>query len=324
MGIKFKTFLLLLALIVPSPYIFSQKKMDAFEIIALRNRAIGHVKEEKYVESLNEFKQLYPYMPSLAGFFLGEQYFYGQGTDINIFEAIKYYTQSGEDGHPISQQKLGVYYDKEKEQNPDLAYYWNRKAAKNPLGVDCHDAGPCMFNLATYYLQGIGTSKNKLLAELWIFLSAILEYGAAEDYLDENYNIDSDWNTDEEELQYNKLVFEQFFILLTPYLSEETIEALSIKSYYYLLKGDLPSFAMVAKKLYDMPDLRKEGKKLIGESLVSYYRGYKNDKYNAEIIENDIQNLGKIDEDLYNIWFYQQFVIAIGKLDEQLAKTNFQ
>lgn len=302
----------------------SQKKMDAYEIIALRNRAMAHVKEKKYVESLKELKQLFPYMPSQAGFLLGEQYFYGQGTEKNVSEAIYYYTKSGEEGHPISQQTLGVYYNKEKELSPDLAYYWNRKASTNPDGVDCHDAGPCMYNLATYYLQGIGTTKNKLLAELWIALSAFMEYAAAEDYLEETYNIDSDWNTEDEELQYNKLVFEHFFTLLIPYLSEETIETLSVKSYYYLLKNDFSSFVKVAKKLYNMPDLAKEGKKLIGEGLVSYYRGYKNDKYNAEIIENDLKNLGKIDEELYNIWFHQQFIIAVGKLDRQMAKSNSQ
>ncbi len=324
MGIKLWLLLFSIILFAPFHSAFPQKKMDAFEIIALRNRAMAHIKEKKYVESLKELKQLFPYMPSQAGFLLGEQYFYGQGTEKNVSEAIKYYTKSGEEGHPISQQTLGVYYDKEKESMPELAYYWNRKASTNPEGVDCHDAGPCMYNLATYYLQGIGTSKNKLLAELWISLSAFLEYAAAEDYLEETYNIDSNWNTEEEELLYNKLVFEHFYTLLAPYLSDETIEGLSVKSYYCLLKSDFTSFVKVAKKLYNMSDLTKEGKKMIGEGLVSYYRGYKNDKYNAEIIENDIKNLGKIDEDLYNIWFNQQFILAVGKLDKRMAKLNSQ
>ena len=322
MGIKFRLLFFSIILFAPLLSAFPQKKMDAFEIIALRNRAMAHIKEKKYVESLKELKQLFPYMPSQAGFLLGEQYFYGQGTERNVSEAIKYYTKSGEEGHPISQQTLGVYYEKERESKPELAYYWNRKASTNPEGIDCHDAGPCMYNLATCYLQGIGTPPNKLLAELWISLSAFMEYAAAEDYLEETYKIDNNWNTEEEELLYNKLIFEHFYTLISPYLSEKTIEELSIKSYYHLLKGDFSSFVKVAKKLYNMPDLAKEGKKLIGEGLVSYYRGYKNDKYNAEVIENDINNLGEIDEDLYNIWFNQQFIIAVGKIDGQMANSQ--
>ena len=322
MGVKLKIAILSLALYAPSLSVQSQKKLDVFEVVALTNRAMVHIKEQKYVESLKELKQLLPYNPYRAGFLLGEQYYYGQGTEKNVSEALWYYKISGEEGHPISQQTLGVYYDKNISQNPDLAYYWNRKASLNPDGVDCHDAGPCMYNLGTYYLKGIGISQNELLAELWISLAALLEYAAAEDHIEETYNIIGDRNTEEEEIQYHKELFKHFYTLIRPYLSENSIESLSVKSYYYLLEGDLSSYVNAAKKLYNMPNLSKEGKKLIGEGLINYYRGYKYDKYNAEIIENEINNLGKIDEDLYDIWFTQQFVMAVGELDEKIVKSQ--
>ena len=147
----------------------------------LYNKAIDYYEKRDYNKSLNAFKKLIPYMPLEAYFFIGEQYYYGQGVSEDITQAIHYYEKAAELGDAICQQKLGKYYfDTEKSiRNKSLAFYWNHVASLNPDGIDA-DAGDAAYMLSYCYLNGIGTSKNTERGEMWMAFAAILSNPAAQ------------------------------------------------------------------------------------------------------------------------------------------------
>ena len=129
---------------------FSQKKMNLIEVTALYNKAVAYMDKKDYINSHKYFQKLLPYVPTEAGFYLGEHYYYGLGVKANIEEAIRYYTIAANEGEPISQQKLGIYYfgNELDIREKSLAYHWNKTASNNPDAVDCDDAGECTYNLA--------------------------------------------------------------------------------------------------------------------------------------------------------------------------------
>ena len=62
----------------------------------------------------------------------GEQYYYGKDVAQSFKDAVKWYREAAEMGHPDAQFKLGACYEKEKGVAKNLAeaVKWYRKAAK--------------------------------------------------------------------------------------------------------------------------------------------------------------------------------------------------
>ena len=318
MGMKnYRTIIFVIAYLFTPFHSFSQKKMDVLEIKALYNKAIDFNRKKDYDNSSKCFKELLKYLPSEAGFYLGEQYFYGLGVTKNIDEALKYYQIAAEAGEPISQQRLALYYFNEETNIRDrsLAFYWNRTASTNPDGVDCGDAGECAYQLAYCYKYGIGTNINKEYSELWMAMSAILDYSKALSYLEEKYNIKNDWETEAEELAFQRSLTNHYYSLIIPKIqNSNSLEARVVKCLYFLQNQKYEEFLSIAKSLYSNEEVSSEGKKNVGELLIAYYRDYKNDKYNVELLEEELLNLIDIDELDYKYWFLQQFTICLSKI----------
>lgn len=319
MGMKRLLFIIIIVVVYlfTPPHSFSQKKMDVFKVAALYNKSIDFYKNKEYNKSIQSFKELLKYLPSEAGFYLGEQFYYGLGVPENLEEALKYYQIAAEAGEPISQQKLASYYfnDETNIRDRSLAFYWNRVASTNPDGVDCDDAGKCAYQLACCYKYGIGTNINSEYAELWIAMSAILDYTRAQDYLEEKYNLKSDWETDAEELAYQRNLTNHYYSLIIPKISNvNSLEARTVKCLYFFQNQKYDESLSLAKSLYDDKEISVEGKKNIGELLIAYYRDYKNDKYNAELIEEELSKLSNIDELNYKYWLLQQYTICLSKI----------
>lgn len=318
MGMKkiFFAIIVVVYLFTPS-HSFSQKKMDVFKVKALYNKSIHFYDKKEYSKSIQSFKELLKYLPSEAGFYLGEQYYYGLGVPANLEEALKYYQIAAESGEPFSQQILASYYynDETNIRDRSLAFYWNRMASTNPDGVDCNDAGKCAYQLACCYKYGIGTNINKEYAELWMALSALFDYERAKAYLEEKYNIKSDWETEAEELVYQRNLMNHYYSLIKSKIQDNnSLEARVVKCSYFLINQKFDEFISIAKSLYIEKEISSEGKKTIGESLIVYYRNYKNDKYNAELIEEELSKLKNIDEVNYKYWILQQFTICLSKI----------
>ena len=272
--------------------------------------------QKDYTNSHKYFQKLLPYLPTEAGFYLGEQYYYGLGVQANTDKAIRYYTIAANEGEPVSQQKLGLYFFRNELDIRDesLAYHWNKTASNNPDAVDCDDAGECTYNLAICYLKGIGTNKNKDLGEIWMSMSAILDFGKAQDYIEQKYNIQLDGETDEEEQANQKKLLNHFYHLILPKLQNDlSMEASIVKCLYHFQNLSFTSFLTEAQQLFTNSTISNEGKKNIGELLIAYYRTYKNDKFNAELIEEELAKLTKIDDLNYRYWILQQYIICLSK-----------
>lgn len=104
---------------------------------------------------------------SAAQFDLGNRYLYGEGVDVDNFEAARWFRKAAEQGNNNAQYNLGVMYMQGTGVIADIAQAidWFRKAA------DQGDA-PAQFTMATLYANGRGVPKDPVQAHMWFTLAA--------------------------------------------------------------------------------------------------------------------------------------------------------
>lgn len=101
---------------------------------------------------------------------LAERYYFGQGTPVNMPNAIYWYSQAGNNGYLPAQILLGDWYfaGSHCEQNFSIAAYWYELAAKQG---DPHAA----FHYGAMLSSGNGVNYNETEAIKWLTLSANLD-----------------------------------------------------------------------------------------------------------------------------------------------------
>lgn len=283
------------------------------------SNAIKLFSEQKYSQSIKTFKKLLELNPLEAGFYLGQHYLHGYGVEPNEQEAIKYFSISGEAGNSSSQQILSLLYitPDGTVKDSDMAFYWSYKSLFGKDAMDTGIEGVAIYNLSRCYINGIGTKIDKRRGEMWMAISAMYGCSEAGDYYEYNYGIirESFEENDEEndDTEYINMLMAHLDSLLLPLLSENNSnEAMFVKAFSLIKKGKVSEFRSM-EKLYHNDEIANVGKNVIGSLLIEYYKSYKYDLYNAEIIEHELKEFGDFsNEDIMN-WILEQYCACIPK-----------
>lgn len=104
---------------------------------------------------------------SAAQFDMGNRYLYGDGVEIDAFEAARWFRMAADQGNNNAQYNLGVMYMQGTGVIADLptALGWFRKAAEQ-------GDPPAQFTLATLYVNGRGVPADPVQAHMWFTLAA--------------------------------------------------------------------------------------------------------------------------------------------------------
>lgn len=104
---------------------------------------------------------------SAAQFDMGNHYLYGDGVEIDAFEAVRWFRMAADQGNNNAQYNLGVMYLQGTGVIADFptALGWFRKAAEQ-------GDPPAQFTLATLYANGRGVPQDPVQAHMWFTLAA--------------------------------------------------------------------------------------------------------------------------------------------------------
>jgi len=104
---------------------------------------------------------------SSAQFDMGNHYLYGDGVEVDSFEAARWFHMAADQGNNNAQYNLGVMYLQGTGVIADLpaALAWFRKAAEQ-------GDPPAQFTLATLYVNGRGVPADPVQAHMWFTLAA--------------------------------------------------------------------------------------------------------------------------------------------------------
>lgn len=104
---------------------------------------------------------------SAAQFDMGNRYLYGDGVEVDSFEAARWFRLAADQGNNNAQYNLGVMFLQGTGVIADLpaALGWFRKAAEQ-------GDPPAQFTLATLYVNGRGVPVDPVQAHMWFTLAA--------------------------------------------------------------------------------------------------------------------------------------------------------
>ena len=130
----------------------------------------------------------------LAQYALGKMYSYGEGTDKNAQEGVKWSLKSAAQGNPEAQCNIGYAYSQGKglETDDKKAAEWYRKAAENGSPI-------AQYNLGTFYETGIGVRADKGEAFRLYKLAAAQGESAAQYRLAQEYEDGAGGQADKKE-----------------------------------------------------------------------------------------------------------------------------
>ena len=275
-------------------------------------KADSYYKNKDYENSYKAFKKLFNSAPELAAYYLGEQLYNGLGVKTNVEQALFYYEWGAMINDSWCQERLCSHYFGEGEEikDKDKSFYWSHKASLNLSGIE-YGSAKTTYVLAYCYLNGIGTPKNELKGEIWMTVSAILEYPKAESYFKKNYLVLPSNDATNDDFRY--ILYHHLDSILIPVLVQDnTVAAQVVECLSYLREQDLSQFYTIARQLYLNEKLSPKGKYSICSLLLDYYKDYKYDLYNAEIMEQEMKNTDCNDREM-KTWFIEQYIVCIGK-----------
>jgi len=116
----------------------------------------------------------------VVDYYMGRMYLYGYGELRNTTAAISHFKDAAQKGYSPAQHFMAAY-SLVKENNPEQALYWYKKAATNP------DDTKAQMYCAAAYLFGVGTKKNQDLARNYYIAAAKSGNSIAEAKLAENF-----------------------------------------------------------------------------------------------------------------------------------------
>lgn len=267
-------------------------------------------RQKNYKESFKAFKKISKKIPEAACWYLGEQYYNGWGTKQNIEKAIRYYEIGAIFNSPFCEERLSSHYfsNLNDNYNQSKAFYWSKTASLNPAGVK-FGSPKTTYMLALCYLKGIGTPKDSLKAEIWMTLSAILGYKDAVTCYKKKYNMNSDIVNPDSADVFLANLYNHLDSLILPYIYEDSSLAAKVIRCVHAYKiEDYKTFLSLAKELSMGNKISKIGNYLIFHLLYDYYKDYKYDLYNADIIEERKVEIGEIPLKEQEYWLIEQYV----------------
>lgn len=145
-----------------------------------------------YSQALNQFQKDYAEEPQPStAYRIGSMYEQGNGTEINLFEAVSWYERAADDNHSYAQYKLGELYGDEKTvmYNPYKSQMYYSKALENFKAEYAKDPNEqTAYRLASMYEFGKGTTKNYFKAIEWYEKAAEKNHAYAQCKLGDIYN----------------------------------------------------------------------------------------------------------------------------------------
>ncbi len=272
--------------------------------------ALSFYRQKNYKESFKAFKKLSKKIPEFACWYLGKQCYNGWGTEQNIEKAIEYYKNGAIYYSPFCEASLSLHYfsNLNDNYNQSQAFYWSKRASLNPEGVE-HSSPETTYLLALCYLKGIGTPKDSLKAEIWMTLSAILGYKDAVTCYKKKSNTNSDIvNPDSVVIFFTNLYNHLDSLILPSICEDSSLEAKVIKCVHAYRIEDYKTFLSLAKELSMENKINKKGLYLICDILYLYYKDYKYDLYNADLMREKKAEIGEIPFKEQMYWIIQQYV----------------
>ena len=290
--------------------------------------AAMHYMDKNYTESLKDYTNLSKYKNPDDLSVLAQHYHYGLGTTKNLAKAIEYYQLAADKGDKLSQAELcEIYYDDEKiddiQQQKNL-YKYSRMFSTNfewdsSTGITEDKA---RYALYLCYKNGWGTAKNDVLAEMWLAYAAFNDAMYAQETFSEKYNINDDYDSDEEEIAFLNTFLKHVYKTISEYIKDDhSIEADYFRMYYNMISGT-PSLAIEGLhqliQLYENNDVPKEGKAMLYDFISQCFPLNKDmrDKY-----KQDAEKYELISEETKNTWNYIQFTKLLWKVDTKLNKS---
>ena len=220
---------LLVVLLVFAPAIlYSQTKKAA------REAFLNYV-DKKYDLSFRDYSELVKYGSADAFNILAEHYYYGFGVSKNQDIALDYYKKAADKDDRSSQSRIcEILYERDPEKNPVIQsdmYKYSRMYCTNfewesSSGMQEDIAYGCMF---LCYQNGWGVTKNQILADAWLAYGAWNESFHCQDTFCEKYNINGNYNSDEEETVLLNTFFKNLYVTVSPYLPEDN----SVENHYF-------------------------------------------------------------------------------------------
>lgn len=290
--------------------------------------AFMHYIDKNYSESFKEYSQLVRYNDPEFYSILAQHYDYGLGIERNRSKAIEYYKLAADKGDKLSQAEVCVYnYDDESienlQQQKDL-YKYSRMYCTNLEWDDTANStdGKARYALYLCYKNGWGTSKNEVLAEMWLANAAFNESSYAEDTFCEKYNIEDDYDSDEEEIAYYNNFFKHVYKTISEYIKDDySVEADYFRMYYNLISGSTSDAVKGLRQLislYENKEVPKEGKAMLYGYLSQCFPLNKelSDKY-----KQDAEKFELVSDEDKNTWNYMQFTKVLWKVDTKLNKS---
>ena len=274
-----------------------------------------YYRQKNYNKSLNAFKKLSNKIPEIACWYLGEHYYNGWGTKQNIEKAIEYYKNGAIYDCPYCEERLSSHYfsNLKDNYNQSEAFYWSKIASLNPEGVE-YGTPKTTYMLALCYLTGIGTSKNLLKAEIWMSLSAILGYKDAITYYKKKYNTNSDIINPDSTVIFMYNLYNHLDSLILPSIYEDSSsEAKVIKCVHAYRIEDYKTFISLAKELSLENKISEKGHYMICDLLYDYYKEYKYDLYNADLMSKKMTEIGEVPIEKQKCWLIQQYVKCLAR-----------
>jgi TPR repeat protein len=119
-----------------------------------------------------------------AQFALAEAYYFANGIEKNLHQALFWYERAAQQGHPRAQRALGAMYElgNGTAKEPQKAAYWYQKSAEQGLAR-------AQTNLGILYETGVGVENNYDTARLWYEKAAAQDYARGQTYLGRMYEL---------------------------------------------------------------------------------------------------------------------------------------
>lgn len=283
--------------------------------------------ENNYQESINAYRKIAQFQDPNDLFFYAEHLLYGQGTEKNEKEAIKYYKMSANRGYRMAQARLCNLLLPDLDEpcrfdNQKCLYQYSRMFATSLeySSSTNKEEGDALFCLHLCYKNGWGTSKNQKLAYLWLTYAAYKESTSAERELCDILNFDED-SYDSEELYEFRFHHEWYKAVLPEIDGDNSVEALFFKFYYNIVAYGIASNIETAKELLSNENTSEEGKSLILEILLQYAKTNnlieEISKYESQLKEYEL-----ITNEDHNAWIEKQFVKLMWKIDVKLNSST--
>lgn len=299
---------------------------NAQEIKKESRLALMHYLDKNYSESLNDYTQLLKYKDPEFYSILAQHYQYGLGTAKNLDKAIEYYRLAANKGDKLSQAELcEFYYDEEIEDvtQQENLYKYSRMYCTNLEWESSSNYSKDQARYALYlcYKNGWGTEVNDILADMWLAFAAYNDSMFAQDEFCAKYNIDGNYDSDEEEIALAYTYFRSGYNTIAEYIRDDfSTEAEYFKLFYQMITpGSTEPSSLIRKiiELYEREDISVEGKALLYgaiSSLFPYDKELK-DKYGS-----DEENYELVSENEKSQWDYSQITKLLWKIDAKLNR----